>query len=142
MAQHQERLHVLLSRRRELSTFVQNVNQRIRIGTALNRKIMYCYGKDDDLLCRLEDPDLINSQTVDLAVLASKMGELRNIELVIRRIESGQERHCVDCGRKIPAKRLEARLDTVRCISCQEEEEEARKSRRTRTAPCLFNNDD
>ncbi len=37
-------------------------------------------------------------------------------------LEINGVRHCLDCGKRIPARRLEVRPDAVRCVECKEKE--------------------
>lgn len=37
----------------------------------------------------------------------------------LHRIESGTYGQCVDCGAPVPERRLEARPEAARCVSCQ-----------------------
>ncbi len=135
----EERLGALISRSQELLTSIRNSNQRIRVEAASNR--MLRHGEDGSH--RLDDQDLVSRQSVDLGVLTAKMEELRNVEIAIQQIKKGKEDHCVDCGRKIPAKRLEAKPDAVRCRSCQEEQEEFEEAKKSkRLSPHYLDDDD
>jgi RNA polymerase-binding transcription factor DksA len=54
-------------------------------------------------------------ETTDL-LLAEEQGQ---VELALRRLAEGQYGRCVDCGREIPAERLQAVPEAVRCIDDQ-----------------------
>ncbi len=45
--------------------------------------------------------------------------EERRIQEARRALEAGTYGTCVDCGREIPAERLEAMPEAVRCVECQ-----------------------
>jgi hypothetical protein len=46
--------------------------------------------------------------------------EIRDLETAIGRFAAGAYGICADCGGRIPAARLAARPDAVRCTRCQE----------------------
>lgn len=48
------------------------------------------------------------------------------VEAALRRIDEGSYGRCVDCGREIPAARLDARPEVQRCVEDQEKAEAAR----------------
>jgi DnaK suppressor protein len=54
-------------------------------------------------------------ETTDL-LLAEEQGQ---VELALRRLAEGQYGRCVDCGWEIPAERLQAVPEAVRCIDDQ-----------------------
>ncbi len=45
--------------------------------------------------------------------------EARNVEIAQQRLEDGTYGTCVDCGEEIPAERLEAIPEAIRCIDDQ-----------------------
>jgi DnaK suppressor protein len=45
--------------------------------------------------------------------------EAERVELALKRLASGDYGRCVDCGKDIPAERLEAIPESVRCIDDQ-----------------------
>jgi RNA polymerase-binding transcription factor DksA len=45
--------------------------------------------------------------------------EARNVEIALERLAEGTYGTCVDCGREIPAERLEAIPEAIRCIDDQ-----------------------
>jgi DnaK suppressor protein len=73
-----------------------------------------------------EDPEAQESSARELefALDARETAELIQVDAALSRIEAGTYGLCVDCGREIPAARLEATPDTIRCISCQEKFEQ------------------
>lgn len=49
--------------------------------------------------------------------------DLTAVEHALRRVRDGSYGVCADCGRSIPAERLEALPQAVRCVDCQRREE-------------------
>jgi RNA polymerase-binding transcription factor DksA len=45
--------------------------------------------------------------------------EARNVEIAQQRLEEGKYGICIDCGEEIPAERLEAIPEAIRCIKDQ-----------------------
>ena len=64
-------------------------------------------------------------ETADLILAA----EAANVELALQRLETGDYGTCVDCGKEIPAARLEAMPEAVRCIEDQGRYEATLKAR-------------
>jgi DnaK suppressor protein len=56
-------------------------------------------------------------------------GEAEQVELALRRLASGDYGKCIDCGKDIPAERLEAIPESVRCIEDQARWEATLRSR-------------
>ncbi len=54
-------------------------------------------------------------ETAELAAIAAALG----------RIEAGTYGLCIDCGASVPAARLQASPEALRCITCQETAEQA-----------------
>jgi RNA polymerase-binding protein DksA len=50
--------------------------------------------------------------------------EMKQIERTLARIDAGEYGTCEDCGRPIPAKRLEALPNASRCVACEEKKAE------------------
>lgn len=70
----------------------------------------------------LDDPekalvDLMGD--TDMILLENRRDELQAIEMALGRIEEGSYGICVDCGEKIPPRRLEALPFAVRCVEDQ-----------------------
>ena len=126
MVQNQKELDALTKRRENLLRKVQAVNQDVwdESGSA---RVLLDHDPEMNLSRYLDDLDLPNRQAVDSVVLVGKIEELRNIELAIEQVRNGTERRCFDCNLKIPVKRLEARIDAIRCVSCQKKFEESKK---------------
>ena len=55
--------------------------------------------------------------------------ELENVDLALERLGTGDYGRCVDCGKEIPAARLEAMPEAVRCIEDQGRYEATLKAR-------------
>ncbi len=66
----------------------------------------------------------VNSERdLEFALDERETAELRGIEAALNRIEAGTYGQCIDCGEAIPAARLHAAPQALRCISCQEKSE-------------------
>jgi len=61
--------------------------------------------------------DLENQDALE-GIEKSKLQEIEQIELALRRIAEGSYGSCSECGAIIPAKRLKALPTATRCISC------------------------
>lgn len=46
-------------------------------------------------------------------------GQRQEIEAALHRLDEGTYGRCVDCGKELPAERLEARPEAARCVECQ-----------------------
>jgi DnaK suppressor protein len=55
--------------------------------------------------------------------------EAERVELALRRLASGDYGKCIDCGKDIPAERLDAIPESVRCIEDQARWEAALRAR-------------
>jgi RNA polymerase-binding transcription factor DksA len=58
-------------------------------------------------------------QELDETTLMILEEELRQVQIAQERLEEGKYGICVDCGEEIPAERLEAIPEAVRCIKDQ-----------------------
>jgi len=58
-------------------------------------------------------------QELDETTLMILEEELRQVQIARERLEEGKYGICVDCGEEIPAERLEAIPESVRCIEDQ-----------------------
>ena len=74
---------------------------------------------------RAQDSDAqVNSaRDLELALDERENAELRSVEAALARIEAGTYGQCIDCGVHIPAARLHAAPEALRCIACQEKTE-------------------
>lgn len=71
----------------------------------------------------------------DLAVALGERGsaELLAIDAALQRIQDGSYGLCVDCGVAIPTARLHANPTALRCVACQERQEQQPGSERPAT---------
>lgn len=60
---------------------------------------------------------------VDQAEVTRDLGELRALDVAIKRVLDGSYGLCVDCGEDIPFARLQAQPSAERCVVCQEHRE-------------------
>ena len=65
---------------------------------------------------------------LEFALDARESAELDAVDAALKRIEDGVYGICVDCGADIPAPRLHAAPETLRCVACQDQFELLRKS--------------
>ncbi|MEK9953540.1 MAG: TraR/DksA family transcriptional regulator, partial [Curvibacter sp.] len=65
---------------------------------------------------------------LEFALDARESAELDAIDAALKRIEDGVYGLCIDCGADIPAARLHAAPETLRCVSCQQKAEQARRA--------------
>lgn len=72
-------------------------------------------------------------ETTDMMLEA----EAQNVETALERLSTGDYGKCVDCGKEIPAARLEAIPEAVRCIEDQARYEGTLKARWTPPNPTI-----
>ena len=70
-----------------------------------------------------------SARALEFALDAHDSEELDRLDAALRRIEDGSYGLCVDCGVGIPAARLHAAPDALRCIACQEKFEKRQAQR-------------
>lgn len=58
-------------------------------------------------------------RTEVLGVVESLKAQLVNVDRALAKIEAGTYGTCEDCGKEIPAARLEARPESIRCVECK-----------------------
>ncbi|MEX0796435.1 MAG: TraR/DksA C4-type zinc finger protein [Acidimicrobiia bacterium] len=58
-------------------------------------------------------------RTEVLGLVDSIKGQLDDVDAALARIESGKYGECANCGKDIPAARLEARPASILCIDCK-----------------------
>ncbi len=58
-------------------------------------------------------------RTEVLGVVDSIKGQLDDVDAALARIEAGKYGECANCGKDIPAARLEARPASILCIDCK-----------------------
>ena len=63
--------------------------------------------------------------TDEAVYVMSGKGHSRAVEALdaLRRIQEGTYGICADCGKRIPAARLQAKPEATRCVACQTEYE-------------------
>jgi DnaK suppressor protein len=61
---------------------------------------------------------------IDLALVSLQAETLEQIDDALDRLEVGEYGYCADCGQEIPARRLAALPFAVRCLRCEQENEE------------------
>ena len=61
------------------------------------------------------------------AVLAAAMSQRAEVLDGLTRIDNSTYGTCVDCGKPIPAGRLEARPEAARCVACQAKHDRTRR---------------
>ena len=78
-----------------------------------------------DHFARAEDSDAqVNSaRDLEFAMDERETAELRQVDAALARIAAGTYGECIDCGVEIPAARLHAAPEALRCIACQEKVE-------------------
>jgi DnaK suppressor protein len=64
------------------------------------------------------------AREMELTLDARESTELGLVDAALRRIEDGIYGLCIDCGATIPAARLHAAPEALRCIACQEKAEQ------------------
>jgi RNA polymerase-binding transcription factor DksA len=72
-------------------------------------------------------------ETTDMMLAA----EAENVEMALARLAAGDYGTCVDCGREIPAERLEAIPEAIRCIQDQARWESTLRARWTPPDPTI-----
>jgi RNA polymerase-binding transcription factor DksA len=69
-----------------------------------------------------DDDDAVETSHAFLCRRTEQLAEeIRDLEAALGRFAAGDYGICLDCGKRIPAVRLAARPDAVRCRQCQEE---------------------
>lgn len=58
-------------------------------------------------------------RTERLGLVDTLKGQLDEVERALQRIEEGSYGLCANCGKEIPAARLEARPESTLCIDCK-----------------------
>jgi DnaK suppressor protein len=58
-------------------------------------------------------------QQRDLALRDRSTAHLEEVEAALHRLDAGTYGACIDCGKPVPAPRLEALPWAARCIACQ-----------------------
>ena len=78
-----------------------------------------------DHFARAEDSEAqVNSaRDLEFALDERETAELRQVDAALERIAAGTYGLCIDCGMAIPAARLHAAPEALRCIACQAKSE-------------------
>ena len=63
------------------------------------------------------------AREIEFALDDRETAELSQVDAALRRIEAGVYGLCTDCGVAIPAARLHAAPEAMRCIACQQKAE-------------------
>ena len=58
-------------------------------------------------------------RTEVLGVVESLKAQVANVDKALGKIKAGTYGFCEDCGKEIPAARLEARPESIRCVDCK-----------------------
>jgi RNA polymerase-binding transcription factor DksA len=66
---------------------------------------------------------------LDYALVTLQAETLEHIEDALDRLDAGEYGFCLDCGKEIPARRLEALPFAVRCRPCEDANEERHQLR-------------
>jgi DnaK suppressor protein len=66
---------------------------------------------------------LATERELEFALGERELAELAAIDAALARLRTGSYGECTDCGKHIPAARLHASPEALRCIHCQEKEE-------------------
>jgi DnaK suppressor protein len=69
------------------------------------------------------DAQVNTARDLEFALDDHDTTELNLVEAALARIEAGSYGQCIDCGIQIPAARLHAAPEAMRCIACQEKAE-------------------
>ena len=78
-----------------------------------------------------------HEQELDETTEMMLAGEAENVETALARLASGDYGRCVDCGKEIPAARLEAIPEAIRCIEHQARWEATLRARWTPPDPTI-----
>ena len=73
--------------------------------------------EDMDEITRM---DIIVNKSVNDAALAAAKTRLAGLEYALKRLDDPEFGYCVDCGERIPIKRLLAMPEATLCVDCAE----------------------
>ena len=76
------------------------------------------FGRQEDSTAQVS-----SARDLEFALDERETAELRLVDAALARIEAGTYGQCIDCGVEIPAARLHAAPEALRCIACQEKAE-------------------
>jgi DnaK suppressor protein len=100
---HEEIVHALTSRLAELTGNVAEIDRELRKPLP---------ARNDEQATDLENQDPL------AGIEKSKLQEIQQIELALKRIAEGSYGSCSECGAIISPQRLKALPTATRCISC------------------------
>lgn len=83
--------------------------------------------RGDEVLDQKDEAAQHEFNEVGDAEVARDVGELREIESALRRLEEGRYGLCADCDAAIDPRRLQAEPFAVRCTACQAAAERGRR---------------
>lgn len=83
------------------------------------------------------DGDMLSDviDDLDYALVALQAETLEHIEDALERLDVGEYGFCLDCGKEIPARRLEVLPFAVRCRPCEQANEERHQPRSALLTP-------
>ncbi|MEA2448472.1 MAG: DnaK suppressor protein [Thermoleophilaceae bacterium] len=70
-----------------------------------------------------------HDQELDAGTELMLEAQAEQVELALRRLAEGTYGTCIDCGNEIPAARLEAMPEAIRCVEHQEQYEALHRAR-------------
>ena len=84
----------------------------------LSRQGLDIVALDQQAIGRLSRMDALQNQAMAKSMKVRRDNEKSALSQALVRLENGEYGYCEDCGDQIPAKRLELRLTTSKCVSC------------------------
>ena len=73
---------------------------------------------DQQSVGRVSRMDAMQVQAMAQSVEARRRARLPLIDAALRRLDTGEYGYCIDCGERIPAKRLAIDPTIARCVDC------------------------
>lgn len=111
----------------ELDSLRQSLQARaVVLQAEIGAKRLSATGDRADLQGGNDSGDLSVAETdrdIDLAEAERDLGEARQVQAVLARIENGEYGLCADCGIEIATNRLKAQPLAMCCIDCQSKRE-------------------
>lgn len=75
---------------------------------------------DQTTVGRVSRVDALQMQHMALEIARRRDGRLALVAAALRRLESGEYGHCIDCGEAIDVRRLQVDPTALKCIHCAE----------------------